>query len=498
MNIEKLREVFPQTTVFKDQSLVATFKAASIPAFLRDWILKRKAGADGKIANKEELRVYMKETIPSKNDKFALLNSAREVGHTRKFLAKINIQFNVNKNLYSFEIPDLGILHSETLIEDYVWTRIKDDVLKTAGGWGLIELGYNPPDRERETGCKDGRFTLLEFKNFCPYRVNLDAFRQARSLFTAEEWLDVILGAIDYNPDGYESWIQKHTMLTRLLPFVEPRVNLVELAPKGTGKSYLFGSVGKYGWLVSGGTLSRAKLFRDISKRQDGLVATNDFVALDEIQSIQFPDPSEMQGALKAYMEQGYATFGADKVVGSAGIILLGNIPQEDMSETKNMFKSLPEVFHESALLDRFHGFIKGRCIPRMSENLKMNGWALNTEYFSEIMHLLRAQSECLLYRCVVEDLVEYPAGADTRDTEAILRICTAYLKLLFPHVTSADKANPQEFVGYCLRPAIEMRRIIRNQLQLLDPEEYGNKNIAIYRIKDTYLKSEDGSNGES
>lgn len=491
MDIDKLRSAFPQTTVFKDQSLIATFKAAGIPAFLRDWILKRKAGADGRIGNKEDLRRYVNDIIPQKEDKLGLIDNAIEMGHTKKFLAKVNIEIDLRKKIVTFEIPTLGIAHRETLIEDYIWDKIKDEVIKTSGGWGLLELSYLPPDRERINGCKHGRLTLLEFKNFCPYKVNIDAFREARRLFTAEEWMDVILGAIDYNPEGYKSWVEKHTMITRLLPFVQPNLNLVELAPKGTGKSYLYGSVGKYGWLVSGGTLSRAKMFRDIARGQDGLIATNDFVALDEIQSILFPEPSEMQGSLKAYMEQGYATFGKDRVAGKAGVIVLGNIPAEDMNETKNMFHTLPSVFHESALIDRFHGFIKGRNIPRMKEKLKMNGWALNSEYFSEIMHLLRADAECLLYRSVVEDLLEYPSGADTRDTEAVFRLCSAYLKLLFPHFTNVKKVNVADFVEYCLRPAVEMRRIIRNQLQLIDSAEYGKKNMALYRVRNKFLNNE-------
>ena len=492
MNTDKLREAFPQTTVFKDQGLISTFKAANIPAFLRDWILKRKADANGRIGNPEELRQYVGKIIPQKSQKLEIIDEAQQGGATRKFLANIRVQLNISSNKHTFEISDLDIRHSETIIEDYVWDRIKKDVTKTSGGWGLIQLGYLPPDESRPRGQRNGCLNLLEYKNFCPYTVNLDAFRKAREQFTIQEWMDVLLGAIDYNPDGYADWVQKHTMLTRLLPFIEPRINLVELAPKGTGKSYLFGRIGKYGWLVSGGTLSRAKMFYDVSKRQFGLVAQNEFVALDEIQSIQFPDPSEMQGALKAYMEAGEATFGDIKVTGAAGVILLGNIPADDMNEQTDMFRTLPEVFHESALLDRFHGFIKGRNIPRMNESLKINAWALNTEYFSEIMHLMRAQSECLMYRGVVEELVEYSASADTRDTEAVLRICTAYLKLLFPHVTSADKADVEEFSFYCLRPAIEMRTVIRQQLQIIDPKEYGKKNMAVYSIKAKYLKSRD------
>lgn len=481
VDTQKLRAAFPDTTVFKDPNIVAIFKAASIPSFLRDWILKRKAESDGRIHDAEALRRYIYEIIPRRENLLELKDAARSEGRTKKFLAKIEIQFSVRSDEYTFAIPELGLGHSETLIEDYVWNRIKDDVVKTAGGWGLVQLGYRSPDCENPRGC----FTLLEYKNFCPYTIDLDAYREARGQFTSEEWIDVVLGAIDYNPEGYEDWVQKHTVLTRLLPFIEPRLNLVELAPKGTGKSYMFGRVGKYGWLVSGGTLTRAKMFGDINGKSPGLIASNDFVALDEIQSINFPDPSEMQGGLKAYMESGEITVGKNRIIGGSGVILLGNIPQTDMDETKDMFQRLPQVFHESALLDRFHGFIRGRDIPRMSENLKINGWALNTEYFSEIMHLLRQPAETLIYRDVVEKLVEYPSGADTRDTEAILRLCTAYVKLLFPHVTDPGGIDKGEFKRYCLRPAVQMRTVIRQQLQKIDPFEYGGKNIAAYTLRE-------------
>ncbi len=484
VDTEKLRNAFPDTTVFKDPNIVAIFMAASIPAFLRDWILKRKAESDGRIHDPEALRQYIHNIIPKRDDLLELQISARNEGASKKFLAKVEIRFNVGLNKCTFAISELGLAYKDTVIEDYVWDRIKEDVEKTAGGWGLVQLGYRPPDSEH----KKGALTLLEYKNFCPYTINLEAFRVARKQFSVEEWVDIVLGAIDYNAKGYKDWVQKHTVLTRLLPFIEPRLNLVELAPKGTGKSYMFGRVGKYGWLVSGGTLTRAKMFGDINGKEPGLIATNDFVALDEIQSIKFSDPSEMQGALKAFMESGEVTVGKNRIQGGAGVILLGNIPQSDMDETRNMFQRLPEVFHESALLDRFHGFIKGSDIPRMSEDLKINGWALNTEYFSEIMHLLRQPAETLLYRHVVKELVQYPSSADTRDTEAVLRLCTAYLKLLFPHITSPDKIDTGEFKRYCLRPAVHMRSVIRQQLQMIDPLEYGGKNMAAYTLREDVL----------
>jgi len=103
---------------------------------------------------------------------------------------------------------------------------------------------------------------------------------------------------------------------------------------------------------------------------------------------------------------------------------------------------------------------------------------------------LLRAQSECLRYRSVVEELVDYPSDVDTRDKEAILRVCTAYLKLFFPHVVRSDLVDRSEFQRYCLRPAVQMRTIIRKQLQILDPKEFGGKNVAAFTIKEKDVQS--------
>ena len=255
---------------------------------------------------------------------------------------------------------------------------------------------------------------------FCPYTIDVDYYKESRKNFSVDEWIDIILGAIDYNPKGYQTKNQKISLLKRLLPFVEKRLNLIELAPKETGKSYLFSKISKYGWLISGGSITRAKMFYDINKKMHGLVSRYDYVALDEIQSITFKgDAMEMQGALKGYLEGGEYHVGNSKGTGNAGLILLGNIDAGSMNENKNMFSDLPEIFHESALLDRFHGFINGWNIPKMRENLKADGWALNSEYFGEIVHMLRDE---LSYRAIVDEILDVPKDATIRDTEAITR----------------------------------------------------------------------------
>ncbi len=103
-----------------------------------------------------------------------------------------------------------------------------------------------------------------------------------------------------------------------------------------------------------------------------------------------------------------------------------------------------------------------------MRESLKAEGWALNTEYLTEMFHVLR---EDVRYRAVVDEMLEVPKGADTRDTEAVKRIATALMKLLFPQATSRELVDPEMFSVYCLEPAMEMRGIIRKQLHKMDIE---------------------------
>ena len=279
-----------------------------------------------------------------------------------------------------------------------------------------------------------------------------------------------MLLSMDYNPWGFATDRERLTMLSRLMPFVSKRLNLVELAPKSTGKTYVFSQLSSYGWLVSGGSLSRARLFYDIAQKSEGLVRRSDFVALDEVQTISFPDVSEMRGALKGYLESGEFRVGDYSGVADASFVLLGNIPQDAMQTSTNMFAFLPEFFNESALLDRFHGFVRGWNLPRMRENLKAEGWGLDTAYLGEIWHDLREATDS---RTIVDQLVKTDLTADTRDTEAVKRLCTALIKILFPHWRRTSDVNTAEMDEYCLQPAILMRQDIRRQLHSMDPLEY-------------------------
>jgi len=468
---ERLKEYFGDMLVYKTPDKGKFFAALSLPSFMRDWLLMRFSDSEGQI-DKEEVSAYVRRTIPQKEQwpqlQYEMLHNYQVV----RFLAKIKINFDTVERTARFSLPDFGIpkKKEETIADWDVIEQNRDYLLSPTEVWGIIDLICC--EDETSSGKKNV-LKLVGFKPFCPYTIDLDYYCEARNAFTIEEWIDILLSAIDYNPDGYVSISQKLTMLSRLLPFVEKRLNLIELAPKGTGKSYLFSQISKYGWLVSGGSISRAKMFYDISKRISGLVSHYDYVAFDEIQSIKFTDTSEMQGALKGYLESptGEYRVGDAKGIGEAGLILLGNIDINLMNVYRNMFVDLPDIFHESALIDRFHGFIKGWDIPRMQESLKVNGWALNVEYFGEILHMLRGE---VIYRGIVDELLIYPKNADTRDTEAIKRICTAFMKLLFPNTRKIEDVDRESFLRYCLEPAVEMRRVIKTQLGIIDSEFSG------------------------
>ena len=225
-------------------------------------------------------------------------------------------------------------------------------------------------------------------------------------------------------------------------------------------------------------------MFYDASKRIPGFIMGNDYVAIDEVKLVTFGDVNEMRSILQGYMEYGTFNFGGYEGKADAGIVFLGNIAQDNMDEYTNMFTELPSLFQESALLDRIHGFIKGWDVPRMNDDLKICGWALNSEYFSSILHLLR---DDMSYRAIVDELIEVPEKADTRDTEAIKRISTAYLKLLFPNVREASDISSLDFNRYCLRPATKMRDIIKIQLGIID-KEFKGKSVPHFTVKENRI----------
>ena len=465
---DKMRDVFADMVVLKNPERAEFFKNLSLPSYMRDWLVMKFSDENGSIDYDNVLR-YIRQYIPGREDyeqfKFEMIN-----GETVRFLARIRVAVDIKTGKTLFELPDFGGIRADAAGEvaiDVV-NKWKDTLLTESENWGIVELMWSK--NFSFSGKATGVVKLIEYNPFCPYSVDLGFYKEALNSFTTEEWIDVLIAAADYNPNGYESEEQKLYFLRRLLPFVEKRVNLMELAPKGTGKSYVYQKISKRGWLISGGTVSRASLVYDNAKKTGGLITRFDFVGFDEIQSMTFVQPNQIQTALKDYMEFGEVQGFDASIVADAGIIVLGNINASKFDINENMMEEVSPVFRESAALDRFHGFIPGWKLPRMHQGLVANGWALNTEYFAEVLHLIR---DDLTYATIVDDCLKLPTKCDQRDLTAIKRLCTALVKLIFPNATCRDDIPAEEFIKYCLKPAKDMRSVIKKQLCIIDPKEF-------------------------
>lgn len=461
---QKVRRYFSAMSIYKDPMATnSIFAGRNLPSFVKDYLLKRYLNVSTGEIDTLGLNAFLDKVIPANG---GTVKDDILAGKEVTLLARFSIYIDLVKGEKQFAIPDYGIKKREGIIPDYVYAKHPGELVD-GEKWGIVKLCLLPDD----DNDKKNHVRMVDFKPFKPYSsVDIEYLREARQHFTNEEWFDVLLSAMEYDPDGFTSMTQKMEFLTRLLIFIEPRLNVIELAPKGTGKSYVFGNLSKYGWLVSGGKVTRAKLFYDKQKQQNGIIKNHDFTVFDEIQTIIFQEPAEIQAALKAYLESGKTTIDNNEFTSECGLMLMGNIPlsANRLPISPNYFDSLPSNFKESALLDRFHTFIEGWKLPRVNDSMIFNGWTINVEYFSEIMHTMRIQNS---YGLLFDELVEFEAKSDVRDSKAIKRIATAYMKLLFPHWQKVEDVDKDAFDLYCLQPAIYRRGIIKEQCHLIDSE---------------------------
>lgn len=459
---EKVRQHFAPMAIYKDpNSTDSLFAGRNLPAFVKDFLLKKYLNHDGSI-DRGKLTSFLDMVIPKEASE---VKDKIGRGDTLTLLVRFIVYIDLVKGVRRFAIPDLGIKLNEGIIPEYVYNQ-HTGTLVDGERWGIIKLCLMPDD-----DVKKNHVEMVDYKPFKPYKsVDVAYLREARQSFTTEEWIDMLLSAMEYDANSFENIHQKLEFLTRLFIFVEPRLNVVELAPKGTGKSYVFGNLSKYGWLVSGGKVTRAKLFYDKQKQQNGIIKNHDFTVFDEIQTITFQEPSEIQAALKSYLESGKTTIDNNEFTSECGLMLMGNIQltSNRLPQSPRYFDALPVYFRESALLDRFHCFIEGWYLPRINKSMIYKGWTINVEYFSEILHTLRTEN---VYGLLFDNLVVYDTKADMRDFKAVKKIATAAMKLLFPHWRTVEDVNFDDFDMYCLQPAIMRRGIIKEQCHNIDPE---------------------------
>jgi len=455
---EKARRLFGEVCVNKSLVQQAGFGTRSIPAFVSEWIVTRNA-PDGVLdaGAQQRIRTFLNKHLPTRDQK-EQLKAQLQNGETLTILDQFSVTVDLIKNEYRLSVPCLDEQRAgieRNIVEQF-------PLLLGSGVWGVGKLQYYPPDHVRT----QGQIWMIDFRPMQNARLDLDLYCECRAEFTLQEWRDLLIASMGYNPEAYSTAQQMH-MLTRLVPLVQERVNMIELAPKGTGKSFVFLNLSRYARLVSGGKVTAAALFYNNATRQPGLLTHYDLVVFDEAQSISFNNPGEIIGVLKDYLESGsFARGGTQKVESSAGLMLLANIPLDEYKRPRheNLFAELPEFLSETAFIDRIHGILPGWELPRIEQSFVATGMGFKADYFGDVLHNLRSRAG---YEQIVQRYNTIVGTSDRRDIIAISRLATGFCKLLFPH----GRVESDDFTAYCLKPAVQLRQRVRDQLSLLDPE---------------------------
>ncbi|MEN6520521.1 MAG: BREX system Lon protease-like protein BrxL [Armatimonadota bacterium] len=456
---QKSLENFGEVVIRKDLIRQAGFGARAIPTYVGEWILSDYLVDGGMTdAGRAEVSAFIGKYLPQKGQKNELKNKLVSM-ETVALLDDYSVAVNLNSGIRHLRIPLLD------LEDAYINNTLVDDnpLLLTSGVWGVGELFYVPPD---EQGNK-GQVWMRDLEPFQIGSIDVDYYKNARARFSLDEWIDLLVSSMGFNPLVHTAR-QKMLLLTRILPLVEPRTNLVELAPKGTGKSFVFDNVSRYARVVGGGRVSAPVLFHHNVRQTPGLITRYDVVVLDEVQSVNDDSTGELVAGLKVYLESGRYSRGNTSGTAESGLVLLGNILLDEnrkpMHSDRGIFNEFPNFLRETAFIDRLHGLLPGWELPRVTRHTPSCCIGFKGDFFSEVLHQLRASTAFADYASQNSKLI---GCEDLRDQKAIVRLASGFMKLLYPDMGCSE----DDFALHCLRPAVELRQRIRDELHKMDQE---------------------------
>ncbi len=465
---EKVLRVFGDVAV--DKRLAKLEVVSRLPRFIAEYLISRYYHSDS-VNWINKLAKVVEEYYPDPRDKDRVLSKAKREGRIT-LIDEYKVVVNLKKNMYFLHIPNLQIydaLVSESIVERY--ERI------LSGLWGIGVLEYRPELAEvaMSRGRDKPSFTpliLVEFEPFQVYNIDVKAFIEGRRAFTTQEWIDLLIKSIGLNPSMY-SERQKLLLLIRLVPLIEGNVNLMELGPRATGKTYLYRNISYYTRIYAGGTISAARLFYDARLRILGDIGTRDAVIFDEIARVKFTNPDEVVAKLKDYMVDGFFERGQLKRAHSdCSLVFIGNIELSSKGILGSIIDYLPGFMKDTAFLDRIHGLLPGWELPKIlrSDIHLAQGYGLATDYLSEILHRMRAYS----FETLVEQHVELVDNYTIRDEKAVKKLLSGTIKLVYPH-GEFDNRELKKIIDI----VVELRQNVVNILSELAPHEFPRKRLS-------------------
>jgi ATP-dependent Lon protease len=454
----KVNRVLAGKVVRKD--LVRKVKVgATVPAYVLEYLLGKYCATDDAAAIDAGLRVVnstLAENFVRPDESNKAQSRVREKGkHT--FIDKVKVRYLSDEDKYWAELVNFGhrFVHiPESYVRDF-------DRLLMGGVWAQVEVRH---EYDEEAKGKRSPFWIGDLRPIQMASFDLEEYARARREFSTDEWLDLLVRSIGLEPTQLERRV-KLLLLCRLLPLCEARLNLVELGPRGTGKSYAFQELSPYVILMTGPT-TVANLFFNMATNKVGLVGIWDAVAFDEVADLQ-KMPKEVVTTLKTYCESGTFARGKEALSGIASIAFFGNTnqPVDVMVRSSHLFVPMPDVIREDlAFLDRIHFYLPGWDIPKMRNEFFTEGYGFVVDYLAEALKELRKRN----FAEVLDHQFSLGQHLNARDSKAVRKTVSALVKLLHPHGEFT-----REELAELLELALEGRRRVKEQLKKMGSFEY-------------------------
>lgn len=391
---------------------------------------------------------------------------AREQGEV-KIIDLITARLDAKSDTYVATLPSLRLV--DVRIADQLVTQ--HERMLTGGFYSEISLSYDAAIAQENHGRPFGIDSLREIQ--LSKRDVLHSLAEARRTFTTVAWKHFLLRSIGIEPETL-SERAINAFLLRMVPFVERNYNLVELGPRGTGKSHLFQQVSPYAHLISGGKATVARMFVNNANGQRGLVCQYDVVCFDEVSGISF-DQKDGVNIMKGYMESGEFSRGKESIRADGSIVLIGNfdVDIEHQQRVGHLFGPMPpEMRDDTAFMDRIHAYLPGWDVPKISRTLLSDHFGLVSDFLSECWGQLRNQSRV----SALQNRVFYGGALSGRDTNAVNKTVSGLLKLLYPDVE--EKASDED-LEWAVRIALEARRRVKEQQKRIGAAEFRNTHFS-------------------
>jgi ATP-dependent Lon protease len=459
----KLQDLVPDRIVLKP---LTRWNEAykEFPRYVMEYLCARYVQPNDPVPGQTRIDKLLNEHYTDSTQRELIRSKVREAGHYT-LLGELKVRLDERRDHYWADIPALG---SNTVRVSPVVLKDWQDLLLGPGAWGSMEIEY---DASYVLKNNIYPFYLRDFRPFQITKISLEDYIVKRSAFTDDEWRDLLLESIGFNPDFFderEAWLY----LMRLVPFVETNYNLIELGPRETGKTYTYRNTSSRSFVISGGSASPATLFYNVATRKIGILGQKDVVYFDEIGNTRFADPETTTSVLKDYMQTGRFTRGPAEFSTHASIVLGGNIDSDSTNRLPaghyaHLFMPLPvELQDDPAFLDRIHAFLPGWELPKIRRQNYAEGYGLMTDYLAEIFTRLRRRN----FQTHVAKWVRFKAMT-SRNQDAIAKSSAGLMKLLYPHRTP-DTILRSEILP-CLDLAVECRQRVVDQLRVMRPSEF-------------------------